>query len=125
MRLSPFWRNAMRRIWWLVLLGLGLGIGHAQCSLYFTLAAPGSTYTIVSGMNNSGQMVGMYQDSAGWHSFLRSSDGVTYTTISVPGASQTNATGINNLGQVVGSYTVGSGGHGFLRGADGTRSEEH
>jgi len=110
----------MRRIWWLVLLGLGLGIAHAQSYLYFTFDAPGSTYTIVSGMNNSGQMAGMYQDSAGWHSFLRSSDGVTYTTISVPGASQTNATGINNLGQVVGSYTVGSGGHGFLRGADGT-----
>ena len=74
---------------------------------------------MVSGINNSGQMVGIYQDSAGWHSFLRSSDGVTYTVISVPGASQTTAIGINNLGQVVGYYTAGTGGHGFLRSADG------
>ena len=108
----------MQRTWWLVLLGLGMA--HAQSYLYFTFDPPGSTATSVSGINNSGQMVGIYQDSAGWHSFLRSSDGVTYTTINVPGASQTNATGINNLGQVVGSYTVGTGGHGFLRGADGT-----
>jgi uncharacterized protein (TIGR03437 family) len=108
----------MQRTWWLVLLGLG--IAHAQSYLYFTFDPPGSTATSVSGINNSGQMVGIYQDSAGWHSFLRSSDGVTYTVISIPGASQTTATGINNLGQVVGSYTVGSGGHGFLRGADGT-----
>jgi uncharacterized protein (TIGR03437 family) len=103
-----------------VLLGLGLGIAHAQTYLYFTFDPPGSTLTSVSGMNNSGQMVGTYQDSAGLHSFLRSSDGVTYTTITVPGASQTTATGINNLGQVVGYYTNGSGGHGFLRSVDGT-----
>jgi uncharacterized protein (TIGR03437 family) len=109
----------MQRAGWLVLLGLGLGVAHSQSYLYFTFDPPGSTYTLVSGMNNSGQMVGMYQDSAGWHSFLRSSDGVTYTTISVPGASQTNATGINNLGQVVGSYTDGSGWHAFLRAVDG------
>jgi len=104
---------------WLVLFGLGLGIAHAQSYLYFTFDPPGSTGTMVSGINNSGQMVGIYQDSAGWHSFLRSSDGATYTVISVPGASQTIASGINNLGQVVGSYTDGSTGHGFLRGADG------
>ena len=97
----------MRRIWWLVLFGLGVGIANAQSYLIFTFDPPGSTGTMVSGINNSGQMVGIYQDSAGWHSFLRSSDGVTYTVISVPGASQTIASGINNLGQVVGYYTVG------------------
>ena len=112
--------TSLRGTGWLALLGLGLGIANAQSYLYFTFDAPGSTATMASGINNSGQMVGLYQDAAGWHSFLRSSDGVTYTTISVPGASQTNATGINNLGQVVGYYTVGTGGHGFLRSADGT-----
>ena len=110
----------MGRIWWLVLLGLGLGIAHAQTYLYFTFDPPGSTFTSVSGMNNSGQMVGTYQDSAGLHSFLRSSDGVTYTTINFPGASRTTVAGINNLGQVVGGYTNGGATHGFLRGADGT-----
>lgn len=113
-------RTSMLKALWLLLLGLGLGIAHAQTYLYFTFDPPGSTFTSVSGMNNSGQMVGTYQDSAGLHSFLRSSDGVTYTTINVPGASQTTVSGINNLGQVVGSYTNGSGGHGFLRSADGT-----
>ena len=110
----------MQRAGWLVLLGLGLGIAHAQTYLYFTFDPPGSTFTSVSGMNNSGQMVGTYQDSAGLHSFLRSSDGVTYTTINFPGASRTTVAGINNLGQVVGGYTNGGATHGFLRGADGT-----
>ncbi len=110
----------MQRIWCLVLLGLGLGNANAQSYLYFTFDPPGSTSTSVSGINNSGQIVGTYQDSAGVHSFLRSSDGVTYTTISVPGASRTTATGINNLGQVVGYYTTGSATHAFLRSADGT-----
>ena len=110
----------MRRIWWLVLFGLGVGIANAQSYLYFTFDPPGSTFTSVSGINNSGQIVGTYQDSAGLHSFLRSSDGVTYTTINVPGATQTTVAGINNLGQVVGYYTVGSAWHAFLRSADGT-----
>jgi uncharacterized protein (TIGR03437 family) len=110
----------MQRTWWLVLLGLGLGIANAQSYLIFTFDPPGSTSTSVSGINNSGQMVGAYQDTAGGHSFLRSSDGVTYTTISVPGATQTTVAGINNLGQVVGYYTVGSAWHAFLRSADGT-----
>ena len=113
-------RTSMQRTWWLMLLGLGLGVAHAQSYLYFTFDPPGSTGTMVSGINNSGQIVGIYQDSAGWHGFLRSSDGVTYKTISVPGASRTTATGINNLGQVVGYYTDGGGGHGFLHSADGT-----
>jgi uncharacterized protein (TIGR03437 family) len=71
-------------------------------------------------MNNSGQIVGYYWDSAGLHSFLRSSDGASYTVINVPGASQTIALGINNLGQVVGEYAEGSVTHGFLRSADGS-----
>ena len=113
-------RISLLRTLWLVLLGLGLGIANAQSYSIFTFDPPGSTSTSVMGINNSGQMVGAYQDSAGGHSFLRSSDGVTYTTISVPGATETTVSGINNLGQVVGYYTVGIAWHAFLRSADGT-----
>jgi hypothetical protein len=56
----------MQRTWWLVLLSLGMA--HAQSYLIFTFDPPGSTSTSVMGINNSGQMVGAYQDTAGWRS---------------------------------------------------------
>jgi len=70
-------------------------------------------------MNNAGQVVGLYQDAAGTHNFLR--DGATYSTIEAPGAlpGQTRLTGLNNPGQIVGTFTDGNGTHGFVRSADG------
>jgi uncharacterized protein (TIGR03437 family) len=84
---------------------------------------PGSTFTVPSGINNSGQIVGSYTDPAGTsHGFLRSADGSTFTPIDVPGAlaGTTNAKGINNLGQIVGSYADANGNQAFIRGPDGT-----
>jgi hypothetical protein len=111
----------MRRTGWLVLLGLGLGIANAQSYLYFTFDPPGSTGTMVSGINNSGQMVGIYQDSAGWHGFLRSADG-TITTFDAPDAfPYTVPSAINDRGEIAGTrLSAGPVTDGFLRSADGS-----
>jgi probable HAF family extracellular repeat protein len=68
--------------------------------------------THAQGINESGQIVGFFYDTAGKvHSFLDS--GGSFTTFDVLGAAQTNAYDINNLGQIVGFY--GSDRlHGFL-----------
>jgi probable HAF family extracellular repeat protein len=78
------------------------------------------TYTSVNfpgapnGINDLGQVVGSYTNSANQGvGFLFS--GGTYTTIQVPGATETNATGINNAGEIVGWYIDTSGNvNGFL-----------
>ncbi|HYW48666.1 MAG TPA: IPT/TIG domain-containing protein [Bryobacteraceae bacterium] len=102
---------------------LALGIADAQSYTYPQFDVPGSASTRPSGINNSGQIVGIYADSANiLHGFLRSADGATFTTIDVPGAlpGTTYANGINNLGQIVGSYRDANGYHAYIRGADGS-----
>ena len=99
------------------------GPGQAQTYSYSTFDPPGSTSTVVNGMNNAGQIVGSYRDAAGTHGFLRSADGATYTTIVVPGseAGTTTTDAINNLGQIVGNYIDASLGffRSYIRSADG------
>ena len=75
---------------------------------------PHTTRTDAFGINERGQIVGSYGDSASLrHGFLL--DGDTWTTaIDVPGATNTDITGINNRGQLVGMYSAGSHFHGFL-----------
>jgi probable HAF family extracellular repeat protein len=64
------------------------------------------------GVNDTGQIVGYYNDNTGIHGFLES--GGTYTALNDPMAmSATWAIGINNVGQVVGHFT-NAGFHGFL-----------
>src|SRR5262249_7724972 len=66
------------------------------------------------GINNAGQIVGVFADGTGVHSFLK--DGATFTTIDVPGAVFTGANGINDAGQIVGGFNdVGEEDHGFLK----------
>ena len=56
------------------------------------------------GINNRGDVVGAWVDSAGLqHGFLWSANG-TFTSIDVPGAIRTLARGINDAGDVVGVY---------------------
>lgn len=73
------------------------------------------------GMNERGDIVGTYCDSAkpcqltpfGTHGFLISGD--EFRTIDIPGAVATAAIGINARGDIVGSYTDTNGRvHGFL-----------
>ena len=69
------------------------------------------------GINDAGQIVGVYCDSSGTpHGFLYNGSTSTYTTIDDPlGTKGTAAFGINDAGQIVGYYVDSSGvDHGFL-----------
>jgi probable HAF family extracellular repeat protein len=70
--------------------------------------------TEATGINNTGQIAGLFRDNrGGTHGFLLS--GGTYTAIDDPLATtETRAQGINNAGQIVGWYANNSGSHGFL-----------
>jgi probable HAF family extracellular repeat protein len=76
---------------------------------------PGSTLTSAYEINDSGKIVGTYEDSGGrFHGFLLS--GGVYTAIDPPGSTGgVIASGINTSGQIVGGY-IGVGGvqHGYL-----------
>src|SRR6516162_5993950 len=96
--------------------------GPAQAQYTFaTLDVPGAQVTEAFGINQAGQIVGVYQLVVGGvlHGFLLDVDG-TYTTIDVPGATFTLALGINDAGQIVGGYDDAGGTHGFLLDADGS-----
>src|SRR5436305_1741455 len=78
-----------------------------------TISVPGSLFTLASGVNNTGQIVGHYTpDNSVFHGFLN--DAGVLTTIDVPGATSTDASGINDVGRIVGAYTSSGLGHGFL-----------
>lgn len=66
---------------------------------------PGATATMLSGINESGHIVGCYKDSsAAWHAFLRYPDG-TLQNINVPASATSScALGINDSNQIVGYY---------------------
>lgn len=77
--------------------------------------------TVASGIDDGGQIVGYYDDSAGTHGFVLRDD--RFATIDFPGAVFTIALGIGAHGEIVGTYrmrgepTVNF--HGFLRTGDG------
>jgi probable HAF family extracellular repeat protein len=100
----------------LLALGLFLGVSE-QAKADFnvtTLDVPGSVILNPNGINNSGQIVGTYDDAGSTrHGYLRMSDG-SYTTLDVPGATATVASGINDAGEIVGNYKAGGPNHGFL-----------
>ena len=80
---------------------------------FTTLVVPGARFTDASGINNAGQVVGVFSDSRGvFHGFINT--GGTFTTLDVPGAGETDAFGINNAGQVVGFFGDSGGQHGFI-----------
>ena len=76
---------------------------------------PGAIEQVASGVNDSGEIVGFYEDSSGVvHSYLES--GGVFTTIDVPfsGATATAAGAINNSGEIVGTWYDATTSHGFL-----------
>jgi probable HAF family extracellular repeat protein len=86
-------------------------------------AYPYSAGAVVHGINNNGDVVGVYYNRVyAWNgtsfignSFIRSSDGNTFTDLIDPSATLgTYAFGINDNGQVTGYYQDGSGIHGFI-----------
>src|ERR1700745_4192444 len=69
--------------------------------------------THAAGINDTGQIVGTYDDASGVHGFLLS--GGSYNTLDAPlGQQYTIASGINGAGQIVGVYFSHTGLHGFL-----------
>jgi probable HAF family extracellular repeat protein len=103
----------MKRSVLFTLLALGL-LGSRQImegSAYAvtTFDVPGSSFTDPFGINNVGQIVGVFSGGA----FLYS-NGI-FSTIQVSGA-QLSPSGINNTGQIVGSLhdNIGTANHGFL-----------
>jgi uncharacterized membrane protein len=84
---------------------------------FTTIDVPGATSTDALGINDIGQIVGIFFDRSGAvHGFLK--NGATYTTLDVPGSNAnpgTTASGINDSGEIVGSFSNSLGGFGFLK----------
>jgi hypothetical protein len=78
-----------------------------------SVLVPGSFGTYALGINDAGNVVGVYFDSQGReHGFLL--QGTAYTSIDFPGAVATEALGTNKHGDIVGDYTDSAGVvHGF------------
>ena len=71
---------------------------------YTKIMYPGSTWTEASGINDAGQIVGTYTDTAGIaHGFMYH-NGV-YTRMDYPSTAHNYAFGINDQGDLVGSYS--------------------
>jgi uncharacterized membrane protein len=79
---------------------------------YTTFDVPGSQFTSATGINASGQIVGLYSDFDGLQAFLL--DKGRYSRLHPSGLTQSVANGINAAGQIVGSYTDARVTHGFL-----------
>src|SRR5688572_18478914 len=77
----PLYANHLHR----VVIVCAVSFANAQSFVYFTFDPPDSTSITATGINNSGQIVGRYQDASGFHYFLRT--GAVYTNIEAPGAS--------------------------------------
>jgi probable HAF family extracellular repeat protein len=76
--------------------------------------APDAEETTPHGIDDSGQIVGVWNRPDGIHHAFLLSDSV-FTTFDVPGASMTEAYGISNAGDIVGTYVDANGvQHGFL-----------
>lgn len=88
-------------------------------SVVVWVAYPGSSLTVIRGINDVGDIVGEYENSDGVrHAFARIAG--VFSTIDVPGATGSRARGINGLGEIVGHYDdVAGGRHGFYRSVSG------
>jgi hypothetical protein len=82
-------------------------------SLY---SLPGAQQTYIGGINDLGQMAGMYQDTGGiWNIFIRNADG-SIQSIVTPWANATGlvVSGINDAGYISGYYNSGGSTLGFV-----------
>lgn len=80
------------------------GFAVAQQFTYTTISIPGSTQTVVYGINDFGAVVGNYDtdNNRVGHGFMRA--GGKITNLAYPGAQATTCYAINNSGEVVGQY---------------------
>lgn len=80
---------------------------------YVKLRVPGSIYTIATGINNAGVVVGHYMDES--RTFRGFKFDGTYTLIDYPGAAATLIDGIGPTGTIVGSWLeAGNQYHSFV-----------
>jgi uncharacterized membrane protein len=101
-------------------LAAGFGtchIGHAmaQSYTYTTISVPNSVFTVPTGINAAGTVLGSWYDSSYTEHGFTYANG-TVTTFDDPnGVFGTNPSGINAKGEIVGSYYDASfGEHGFI-----------
>jgi YVTN family beta-propeller protein len=81
---------------------------------------PGSVDTVPQAVNDRGEIVGRFRDSAGVvHAYLRQGDG-SFVTIDPPGSMFTVAFDINDAGTIVGIWQAAAGAfHAFMRSPSG------
>jgi uncharacterized membrane protein len=98
----------------LVTMGISrLALGAEPNYEFQQINVPGSAHTSAHGLNNHGDIVGVY-DTGGFPSGFLLKDGV-FTTITVPGSILTTALGINNAGDIVGDFVdITFTEHGYL-----------
>src|SRR5581483_696957 len=99
----------------LLLSACSLALVPAACAVTWTAVdVPGATATQALGINKTGEIVGLYADSAHHtHGFLDNAG--IFTTIDVPGSTQTVARGINDSGMISGFYSTSTNdGLGFI-----------
>ncbi len=84
---------------------------------FMTLEFPGAVFTVASGINNRGDIVGHYSLATAptvRHGYFRANTGA-FTSFDPPGSLRTNVLGISNRGDIVGRYLTADGRtHGFL-----------
>jgi hypothetical protein len=104
----------------------GSGIVHAYYrdasgALHFPIDPPGSTATILFGLNDRNWAVGRYGDSSGATHGLFFVPPNNFFTFDFPGSTFTSFGGINDQGVICGRYVDASGiAHGFLARVVGT-----
>jgi hypothetical protein len=86
---------------------------NGTISAFDAPVAPFPIDTVISGINDSGEIAGTYTllSNKQSHGFV-DSNGV-FTTIDFPGSISTKVTGINEGGEIVGIYSDSTGVHGF------------
>lgn len=102
----------------------GHTISATFASYYKSFDIAGATATSVTGVDNTGRVVGFYQDGSGIHGFVgQASDvaGAEATSVDVGSSDDTRLTAVNDSGTATGCTRDADGRlHGFLRSDDGT-----
>ena len=72
--------------------------------MFTQLDGPNANLTEVNGINDAGQIVGVFSSSTGNHGFVY--NGGSFTFVDFPGSPETVPQGINNQGQIVGTMLI-------------------
>jgi hypothetical protein len=93
----------------------------ANATLHFPIDPPGSTGTVLFGLNDRNWVVGRYADSSGVTHGLFFVPPNNFFTFDYPGSTFTSLNGINDQGFICGRYVDASGiAHGFIARVTGT-----